>query len=42
MNVNDGGRDEPLRPMAPSTRAIIAGVVGAAIILVAVIALLFG
>jgi hypothetical protein len=42
MNVNDGGRDEPLRPVSPTTRVVIAGVVGAAIVLAVVIALLFG
>jgi hypothetical protein len=42
MNVNDGGRDEPLRPISPSGRLVIGAIVGAAIVLAVVIALLLG
>jgi hypothetical protein len=41
MNVNDGGRDEPLRPVSPTARLVIGGVVGAVVVLAVVIALLF-
>jgi hypothetical protein len=40
MNVNDGGRDEPLRPLSPATRLIFGIAIAGAIVLAIVLAVL--